>query len=63
MKSGVWALFRVLDGGSLEALDASRSRVTFRSGDRTASFALRVEGGATPFDLAALRTFRCPAAL
>ena len=55
-KSGVWALFHLLD-------DASKNgnRVTFYGAGQTLSYTFGVTSVANPLDLAFLRQFHCPA--
>jgi type VI secretion system protein ImpL len=59
--SGPWAMFRLFDQGYLQQLGTpDRYLLTFQVGDRQASFELRAGSVLNPFQLAALRDFRCP---
>jgi len=59
--SGPWALFRLFDQGSLQrAGSAERYTLTFRLGDRQASFEIRAGSVLNPFAPGILRDFRCP---
>jgi type VI secretion system protein ImpL len=57
-KSGVWAIFHLLD-------DAGKNgnRVSFYSGGQSYQYTFSVAAAANPLDLASLRQFRCPANL
>ena len=60
--SGPWALFRLFGQGSLTREGSAESyRLSFRQGERQASFALRAGSVRNPFDPAVLRGFQCPA--
>ncbi len=59
-KTGVWALFRLLDGASVsKAGDALTVR--FNVGGRDLQYQINVTSLPNPFTLTALRDFRCPA--
>ncbi len=59
--SGAWSLFRLLDGGTVEAADApGHYLLGFRSGDREANFSVEMASANTPLDTRALQAFRCP---
>ncbi len=59
--SGPWALFRLFDQGSLQrAGSAERYTLSFRLGDRQASFEIRAGSVLNPFAPGILRDFRCP---
>jgi type VI secretion system protein ImpL len=59
--SGPWALFRLFDQGSLQrAGSAERYTLTFRIGERQASFEIRAGSVLNPFAPGILRDFRCP---
>ncbi len=59
--SGPWALFRLFGQGSLTREGSAESYLlSFRQGDRQASFALRAGSVLNPFDPSVLRDFRCP---
>jgi type VI secretion system protein ImpL len=60
--TGPWALFRLIGQGSLGGEGSGESyTLSFRQGERSASFALRAGSVLNPFNLAVLRDFRCPA--
>ncbi len=63
LKRGLWALFRVVDAGTVKVLGPERLNVSFGADGRAASFEFRVDMPIDPFDLAALRRFHCPKAL
>ena len=59
--TGPWALFRLFDQGTLhEAGSSDRYTLTFRLGDREASFEIRAGSVLNPFAPGMLRDFRCP---
>ncbi len=59
--SGAWSLFRLLDGGTVEAADApGHYLLGFRAGDREAQFSVEMASANTPLDTRALQAFRCP---
>ncbi len=59
--SGPWSFFRLLDEGDIERSSLTdRFSVTFNVGGRSASFNLRANSVFNPFNLTALRQFRCP---
>ncbi len=60
--TGPWALFRLFDQGTLQQAGASeRYTLTFRVGDREASFGIRAGSVLNPFAPGMLHDFRCPA--
>lgn len=64
-RSGAWALFRMVDGSSLSArggADQFTITVTGEGGARVV-YQLRAASVNNPFNLGALRSFRCPDAL
>lgn len=61
-RKGLWALFRVLDTAAVQAVDSEQAKLVFRAPDRSATFEFRVNAASNPFDLKALRAFRCPTA-
>ncbi|VTU32063.1 type VI secretion protein IcmF [Variovorax sp. SRS16] len=61
---GPWALFRVLDGGQLEAGDApEKFFITFQIGARKARFEVTTNSVQHPIRLRELREFSCPEGL
>jgi type VI secretion system protein ImpL len=59
--SGPWALFRLFDQGSLQAAGSSDLYLlTFRVGNREASFKIRAGSVLNPFAPGILHDFRCP---
>ena len=61
-REGAWAFFRLLDAASISGAGATdRFNVTFAVGARSASFRLQAGSVRNPFNLPALRNFRCPA--
>jgi type VI secretion system protein ImpL len=59
--SGPWALFHFFEQGGLhKAGSAERYQLSFRSGDRSASFELRAGSVQNPLSRNVLREFRCP---
>ena len=61
-RDGTWAFFRLLDSASIAAAGATdRFNVSFAIGGRQATFRLQAGSVRNPFNLAALRNFRCPA--
>jgi type VI secretion system protein ImpL len=63
-KDGSWAWFRVLQDSEMrQAAVADRYNVTFKTGNRSATFELRTNSVYNPFvpsALNALQGFRCP---
>lgn len=60
-ENGPWALFRLFDRGQLKQVgSADRYQLTFRIGDREASFELRAGSVVNPFTGSMLRGFQCP---
>jgi type VI secretion system protein ImpL len=60
-EKGVWAWLKILDKATAESTNQSdRFMVTFRLGSCTARYELRASSVYHPFQLAALRNFRCP---
>ncbi|MBL4805916.1 MAG: type VI secretion system membrane subunit TssM [Rhodobacteraceae bacterium] len=61
---GAWAFFRLLDASEVRGgNDSAQSRVVFNIGGRFAVFQLRAGAAYNPFQLSALRAFRCPSSL
>jgi len=60
---GAWALLRLLDGRTAPSPQPDKFRVTFNGAGGAAVFELTANSVRNPFTLAALRSFRCPAAL
>mgnify|MGYP006268990567 CR=1 FL=1 len=59
--NGPWALFRLLDQADVQGGgSADRLNVTFRIGNRYATWGLNAHSVENPFALRELRTFRCP---
>ena len=59
--TGPWALFRLFDQGRLaQAGSSDRYTLSFRLGDREASFEIRAGSVLNPFAPGMLRDFRCP---
>ncbi len=59
--TGPWALFRLFDMGTLQQAGSSdRYTLSFRLGDRQASFEIRAGSVLNPFAPGMLRDFRCP---
>ncbi len=59
--SGPWALFRLFDQGTLaQAGSSDRYTLTFRLGNRSATFLIRAGSVLNPFAPGMLRDFRCP---
>ena len=59
--NGPWAFFRLLDRSDMErAGSADRLEVTFRIGERYATWLLTAHSVENPFALTELRTFSCP---
>lgn len=62
--TGPWALLRMLDAARITPTNQpDKFRIQFTGGGGTASFDLIASSVRNPFNLAALRTFRCPANL
>jgi type VI secretion system protein ImpL len=60
-KDGVWAWFRVLqENQPRQSTGADRFTVTFKAGDRSASFEIRANSVINPFVSNQIETFRCP---
>jgi type VI secretion system protein ImpL len=60
--SGPWALFRLIQQGSLRQDGApNHYTLTFQSGERRAVFSIRADSVVNPLQQAALQDFRCPA--
>jgi len=60
-RDGVWAWFRVLqDSDMRQSSGADRYNVTFRTGNRSATFELRANSVFNPFGSNAFQVFRCP---
>jgi type VI protein secretion system component VasK len=62
-KGGGWAIFRLLDAGDVQSLDDGGVRAAFRFGTHNAAFEFHVDTPFNPFNLTALRAFRCPKSL
>lgn len=60
---GPWALFRLLDRGTLTRVRADRYALDFDLGGRGVALRLDASSVINPFELDALRDFRCPDAL
>jgi type VI secretion system protein ImpL len=59
--AGPWALFRLFDQGKLQQAGSSdRYTLSFRLGDRQASFLIRAGSVLNPFAPGMLHDFRCP---
>jgi type VI secretion system protein ImpL len=59
--SGPWALFRLFAQGTLtQAGSADKYTLSFRSGQRSATFAIRAGSVLNPFKPGVLQDFRCP---
>ncbi len=62
--TGPWALLRMLDAAKITPTDQpDKFRIQFTGGGGTASFDLIASSVRNPFNLAALRSYRCPAKL
>ena len=60
--SGPWALFRLVNQGSLaQAGGPEKYTLTFKAGDREASYEIRAGSVLNPFAPGILQEFRCPA--
>ena len=60
-ENGPWALFRMLDRSNLQRSTNSEAfLVRFELDDRWAEYEIRAASAFNPFDLTALRNFRCP---
>jgi type VI secretion system protein ImpL len=61
---GPWALLRMLDAAKITPTNQpDKFRIQFRGGGGTATFDLTASSVRNPFNLDALRSFRCPARL
>jgi type VI secretion system protein ImpL len=59
--SGPWALFHLIDRGSLQQSGSSdRYTLTFVLGDRQVTYEIRAGSVLNPFGSGVLRDFRCP---
>ncbi len=62
--TGPWALLRMLDAAKITpSSEPDQFKIQFTGGGGIASFALTASSVRNPFNLAALRSFRCPAKL
>src|SRR5262249_34597193 len=63
-KDGIWALFRLLQESNLkQSTGSDRFNVTFKVGDRDATFEIRANSVINPFAANQLELFRCPPTL
>jgi type VI secretion system protein ImpL len=62
--NGPWALLRMLDAAKITpTAQPDKFRIQFTGGGGTATFDLIASSVRNPFNLTALRSFRCPAKL